>query len=58
MKNITFRDSDKELIAEIVKYQKDNNIKYFIEAIRQLCRIGLSQSVNLRIKINNPKGGC
>ena len=30
MKNITFRDSDKELIAEIVKYQKDNNIKYFI----------------------------
>ena len=48
-RKIEFRDNDKELIAEIEKYQKENNIKYFIEAVRQLCRNGLNQNVNVRI---------
>ena len=49
-KKIEFRDSDKELIAEIESYQKENDIKYFVEAVRRLCRNGLGQ--NIQVKIN------
>ena len=50
-KQITFRDKDKELIDQITAYQNDHEIKYFVEAVRQLCRQALSQSVNVRINL-------
>lgn len=50
-KQITFRDTDKDLIQEILKYQKEHEIKYFVEAVRHLCRQGLTQSVNVKIDI-------
>ena len=50
-KQITFRDKDKELIEQITAYQNDHEIKYFVEAVRQLCRQGLSQSINVKINL-------
>ena len=51
-KQITFRDHDKELIEKILDYQNEHNIKYFVEAVRQLCRQGLAQNVNVKINID------
>ena len=50
-KQIKFNDHDKELILKINQYQKEHEIKSFIETVRQLCRIGLNKSVNLKIEI-------
>ena len=50
-KQIVFRNNDKELVEQIIAYQKEHEIKYFIEAVRQLCRQGLSQSVNVKINL-------
>ena len=55
-KKIEFRDNDKELISKIEKYQKENNIKHFVEAVRQLCRNGLNQDINVKINLNT-RGG-
>ncbi|MBQ8849225.1 MAG: hypothetical protein IJ011_02695 [Clostridia bacterium] len=51
-KQITFRDADKDLIQEILHFQKEHEIKYFVETVRQLCRQGLKQNVNVKIDIN------
>ena len=51
-KQITFRDTDKDLIQKILLYQKEHEIKYFVETVRQLCRQALKQSVNVKIDIN------
>ena len=51
-KQITFNEHDKELILKIAQYQKEHEIKSFVETVRQLCRIGLSKSVNLKIDLN------
>ena len=51
-KQIVFNDHDKELIEKIQIYQKEHNIKSFVETVRQLCRAGLSQSVNVKIDLN------
>lgn len=50
-KQVTFNDGDTELIEKIIIYQKENDIKSFIESVRQLCRLGLSQSVSLKIDL-------
>ena len=52
-KQVTFIDNDLELVQKIIDYQKENNIKSFTETVRQLCRKGLSQSVNVKIDLNN-----
>ena len=54
-KKIEFRENDKELIAEIEKFREENNIKYFVEAIRQLCRSALNQNVTVKIDLNNKR---
>lgn len=41
---ITFTDSDEELIAQIKAFQKAHNIRYFVEAVRILCKNGLHMS--------------
>ena len=51
-KQIVFNEKDKELIGKIKKYQEENDIKFFIDAVRQLCRNGLSHSVNVKIDLN------
>jgi len=51
-KQVTFNDRDEELIMKIIQYQKEHEIKSFIETVRQLCRIGLGKSVNLKIDLN------
>lgn len=50
-KQVLFNDRDQELISQIETYQKDNEIKSFVEAVRQLCRAGLSQSVSVTIDL-------
>ena len=50
-KQVTFNDNDLELVQKIIDYQKEHNIKSFTETIRQLCRNGLDQSVNVKINI-------
>jgi len=50
-KQVTFNDCDKELIEKIITYQKENDIKSFIESVRRLCRFGLSQSVSVKIDL-------
>ena len=50
-KQITFQEHDAELIEKILAYRKENEIKSFVEAVRQLCRAGLSQSVNVKIDL-------
>ena len=50
-KQVLFNDRDQELISRIETYQKDNEIKSFVEAVRQLCRAGLSQSVSVTIDL-------
>lgn len=50
-KQIAFNDNDKELIEKIILYQKEKNIKHFVEAVRQLCHAGLSKSVNVQIDV-------
>ena len=51
-KQVSFNDQDKELIEKIIHYQDEHEIKHFVEAVRQLCRIGLGKSVNLKIDLN------
>ena len=41
-KSVSFNDKDKELIKRIEKYQQDNNIRHFVDAIRDLCDIALT----------------
>lgn len=41
-KSISFTDNDKELIEEIRKFQKAQNLPHFVEAVRVLCKSGLS----------------
>ena len=48
-KQITFNDNDEMLVNLIAQYQKENEIPYFVEAVRQLCKRGLAQSINLKI---------
>lgn len=43
-KQISFTDNDEELIKEIKKFQKAQDIKYFVEAVRILCKNGLRMS--------------
>ena len=50
-KQIAFLDSDKELIEKILVCQKEHNVPSFIETVRQLCRTGLSKSVNVKIDV-------
>ena len=50
-KQVLFNDRDQELISRIETYQKDNEIKSFVEAVRQLCRAGLPQSVSVTIDL-------
>ena len=35
-KQISFGESDKELLKKINNHQKENNIKSFVEAVRKL----------------------
>ena len=50
-KQIAFTNQDKDLIEKIQVYQKEQNIKSFVEAVRQLCRSGLSKNVNVKINV-------
>ncbi len=50
-KQIKFNDNDKDLIQKIQIYRDEHNIKSFVEAVRQLCRAGLSKSVNVKIDV-------
>ncbi len=50
-KQIQFNDKDKELIEKIHGYKEEHNISSFVEAVRQLCRAGLSKSVNVKIDV-------
>lgn len=43
-KQISFIDKDKELIAQIERFQKEQGLPSFIEAVRCLCKNGLSMS--------------
>ncbi len=36
--HITFTDNDEELIGQIKEFQKTQNIRYFTEAVRILCK--------------------
>ena len=54
-KKIEFRDTDKDLIEAIKSYQEENHIKHFVEAVRQLCRSGLDQNVQIKIELNKSK---
>ena len=40
-KQISFKESDTELIKEIQKYQKKHGLPHFISAVRQLCKVAL-----------------
>lgn len=52
-KQISFGEKDNKLIKRIEEYQKENDIKYFIEAVRQLCQCGLDGNVNVKINLRN-----
>ena len=41
-RGISFTDNDKELIEEIRKFQKAQNLPHFVEAVRVLWKSGLS----------------
>ena len=41
-KSVSFNDKDEELIKRIEKYQQENNIRHFIDAIRDLCDVALT----------------
>ena len=51
-KQLVFNEHDKALIKKIEIYQKENNIKSFVETVRQLCRAGLSLNVSVKIDLN------
>lgn len=40
-RNITFGERDEKLIKKIEAYQKEKGIRYFVEAVRQLCEKAL-----------------
>ncbi len=40
-KNVSFGEKDRELIKEIEKFQKIQELPTFIEAVRILCKKGL-----------------
>ena len=40
-KQISFKESDTEIIKEIQKYQKKHGLPHFISAVRQLCKVAL-----------------
>ena len=48
---MTFTKNDEKLVQEIRVYQEAHGIKSFTEAVRQLCRKGLSQSVDVKINL-------
>ena len=50
-KQITFTEKDNKLIEQIFAYQKENNVPYFIEAVRQLCKTALDYNLNIKIKL-------
>ena len=43
-KKITFTDNDAELIAQIRQFQEEQELQSFVEAVRRLCKNGLSMS--------------
>lgn len=40
-RSVTFGERDKELIKKIEAYQREKDIHYFVEAVRQLCEKAL-----------------
>ena len=50
-KHFVFNERDDELVKQITAYQKENEIRSFIDAVRQLCKNALSQSVNAKINL-------
>ena len=40
-RSITFSERDEELIKKIEAYQREKDIHYFVEAVRQLCEKAL-----------------
>lgn len=48
MKEVTFTDNDKELIARIEKYRKEKNLKSFVGAVRQLCTNALTMKETIK----------
>ncbi len=43
-KRISFTDNDKELIWQIEKFRETQKLPSFTEAVRRLCKYGLSMS--------------
>lgn len=43
-KQITFTDKDEELVDQIAKFQKQQELPSFIAAVRLLCKNGLRMS--------------
>lgn len=43
-KQVCFTDKDAELVKQIEAFRKAQNIPSFVEAVRQLCKYGLSMS--------------
>jgi hypothetical protein len=41
MRRITFLDSDKDLIEQIIEYQKAHGLSSFVAAVRKLCKDAL-----------------
>lgn len=41
-KHLVFLEDDEELVKEIKAYQKQHDLPSFIEAVRRLCKSGIS----------------
>lgn len=41
-KGVCFIDKDKDLVKEIENYQYEHKLKSFVDAVRALCKSGLS----------------
>ena len=50
-KQVTFGEQDGDLVQKIQKYQQEKEIKSFTEAVRKLCKAGLSKSVSVKIDL-------
>ncbi len=51
-KHLVFSEKDIDLVQEIISYQKENNLRTFIDAVRQLCSCGLAKNINVKINMN------
>lgn len=50
-KTVTFTGGDEQLIKDIIAYQKEHNLKHFVDAVRHLCQSGLKKNINVNINL-------